>query len=383
MKKIFKLLLYSGMLSSYTVCGQVQRQTDTIPFEIVHGKFIIEATINGKPARLIMDTGGINTLTSDTVNHYRTAVSSAGTFADVNNAQLNFDVGTVQNLHIGNLLVWKTAHMAVVPSSGFFRAVGAAGIVGGEAFQAVCLTIDKRNRQFIITYPYRPKGVSRFDGTLMELGQYVQPKVPMTIGGKTISVLFDTGMPDFLALGQQDYARIKSSTEIRQAGYGFMYVGIGGFKRAQYDSLYKVSVPVMTTPNGKEFRNVSTVVTPHAQTIVGHALLDYGRVMLDFPRGLFYFFPYDDKPTDMEALSKMWNVKILPVDGHFEVTAAIGDCDFQTGERVWSINGADLSATEQSELAIDEIFASISEDTAWILVGSDRKSLRKVAIRRI
>ncbi|MDR2448994.1 MAG: hypothetical protein LBD52_03450, partial [Prevotellaceae bacterium] len=77
------------------------------------------------------------------------------------------------------------------------------------------------------------------------------------------------------------------------------------------------------------------------------------------------------------------NVKILPVGEHFEITAAIGDCDVQTGERVWSINGADLAAAEQSELFIDEIFASISGDTAWILVGSNKKKLRKVTIRKI
>ncbi|MDR3184373.1 MAG: S8 family serine peptidase [Prevotellaceae bacterium] len=367
----------------HAVREQIQRKTDTIPFEILQGKFIIEATINGKLARLIMDTGGITTLTSDTVNHYGATVSNIGTFADVNKARLNFGTGTVEHLHIGDLLVWKSANVTVVPGNGFFRTLGVAGTVGGDIFQPVCLTIDKRNKQFIITYPYRPKGISRSDGTPMELGEYIQPKVPMTIGGKSINVLFDTGMPDFLALGQQDYAGLKSSTEVQQTGYGFMHVGIGGIKSARPDTLYKVNVPVMTAPGGKAFRNVNTMITPNEQTLVGQVLLDYGRVMLDYPRGLFYFFPYDDEPVDMTALNRLWNVRILPIDGHFEVTAAIGDCDFRTGERVWNINGTDLTAAEQSELVIDRIFASISKDTAWMLVGNDRKKSRKVTIRKI
>ncbi|MDR1023287.1 MAG: hypothetical protein LBL94_08475 [Prevotellaceae bacterium] len=383
MKTIKKLLLCGSLLSCYAVCGQVQRKTDTIPFEIVHDKFVVEATINGKLARLIMDTGGITTLTSDTLNHYGATVSGAGTFADVNNAQLNFGTGVVENLHIGKLLAWEAAKVTVAPSNGFFRSIGVVGTVGGEIFQAVCLTIDKRNKQFVISYPYRPKGISRLDGTPMDLGQYMQPKVPMTVGGKKISVLFDTGMSDFLSLGQQDYAGVKSSTEVRQTGYGFMHVGIGGIKSAEHDSLYKVSVPVMVAPGGKEFRSVGAMVIPQPQTIVGQGLLDYGRVMLDYPRGLFYFFPYDDNPVDMESASRIWNVKILPVDGHFEVTAVFGNADFSAGEQVWNINGADLAAGEQSELFIDEIFASISEDTAWILVGHNKKKLRKVAIRKI
>jgi subtilisin family serine protease/predicted aspartyl protease len=363
--------------------GQIQRKVDTIPFEIVQGKFVIEATVNGKPARLIMDTGGITTLTSDTLNHYGATVSSTGSFADVNNAQVNFGTGVVENLRIGKLLVWEAAKITAVPNNGFFRSIGVAGTVGGEIFQAVCLTIDKRNKQFILTYPYRPKGISRLNGTPMELGQYMQSKVPMMVGGKKINVLFDTGMSDFLALGQQDYAGVKASTEIRQTGYGFMHVGIGGIKSAGQDSLYKVSVPVMAVPGGKEFHHVGAVVIPQSHTIVGQGLLDYGRVMLDYPRGLFYFFPYDDKPVDMENANKIWNVKILPVDGHFEITAVFGAADFNTGERVWNINGTDLAAGEQSELFIDEIFASISEDTAWILVGRNKKKLRKVTIRKI
>jgi hypothetical protein len=381
--KIIKVLFLCGyLLSSYAVCGQVQRQTDTIPFEIVHGKFIIRSTINGKPARLIMDTGGISTLTADTVNHYGGTVSNIGTFADVNNAQLNFGAGAVDNLHIGDLLVWKSANITIVPNNGFFRSLGVVGTVGGEIFQAVCLTIDKRNKQLILSYPYRPKGVSRLDGTPMELGQHKQSKVPMTIGGRKMNVLFDTGMSGFLALGQQDYAGIKSSVEIRQTGYGFMHVGIGGIKNARHDSLYKVSVPTMIVPGGKEFRHVNTVVLPQTQTIVGQALLEYGKVMLDYPRGLFFFFPYDDEPVDMDA-RRIWNIKILPVDEHFEITAILGNCDFQTGEHVWNINGADLAGVELSELFIDEIFASIPGDTAWILVGSDKKKLRKVTIRKI
>jgi subtilisin family serine protease/predicted aspartyl protease len=362
---------------------EIRRKTDTIPFEIVQGKFVVEATVNGKPARLIMDTGGITTLTSDTLNHYGATVSNTGTFADVNNAQLNFGTGVVENLYIGKLLGWEAANMTVVPNNGFFRSIGVAGTVGGEIFQGVCLTIDKRNRQFIISYPYRPKGISRLDGTPMDLGQYMQSKVPMTVGGKKINVLFDTGVSDFLALGQQDYAGVKSSTEIRQTGYGFMHVGIGGIKSAERDSLYKVSVPVMAVPGGKEFRHVGAVVIPHSHTLVGLGLLDYGRVMLDYPRGLFYFFPYDDKPVDMENANRIWNVKILPVDGHFEVTAVFGAAGVNTGEQVWNINGTDLAAGEQSELFIDEIFASISGDTAWILVGHNKKKLRKVTIRKI
>ena len=383
MKKIQKLLLCGGLLSGYAACGQVQRKTDTVPFEVAHGKFIIEATINGKPARLIMDTGGVTTLTSDTASYYGATVLSAGTFADVNNARLSFGTGAVDHLRIGNLLVWESADVAIVPNNGFFRSIGVVGTVGGEIFQAVCLTIDKRSRRLTITYPYRPKGISRSSGTPMALGPYVQSKVPMTVGGRSVSVLFDTGMSGFLALGQQDYAAIKPSTELRQAGYGFMHVGIGGIKSARKDSLYKVSVPAMVAPGGKEFRNVGAVVLPQPQTIVGQDLLTYGRVMLDYPRGLFYFFPYSDEPVDMEASSKIWNVKILPVGGHFEITATLGACDFQTGERVWNINGVDLAAAAPSELLINEIFASIPGDTAWILVGSDEKQLRKAPIRKL
>jgi predicted aspartyl protease len=383
MKKIKRFLLCGYLLYSCAMYGQIQRQTDTIPFEIVHGKFIIDVSIHGKPVKMIMDTGGINTITADTVAHYGVTLSDNATFSDVNNARLNFSVGTADNLLVGKLLKWEAANMTVVPNNGFFRSIGVAGSLGGETFQAVCLTIDKRNKRFIVTYPYRPEGISRMDGTPMNMGANFQPKVPMNIGGKNTNVLFDTGMSGFLTLGQQDYERIKTATEIRQTGYGFMHVGIGGIKNARQDSLYKINIPVMVAPGGKEFHNVNTVVLRQSQTIAGQDLLDYGKVMLDYPRRLFYFFPYDKEPVDMNAATAIWNIKVLPVAGRFEVTAAIGISDFRIGDRVWDIDGIDLTELEQNELLVDEIFNAIKGDTAWILIGNDKSNLRRVMIRKM
>ena len=50
-------------------------------------------------------------------------------------------------------------------------------------------------------------------------------------------------------------------------------------------------------------------------------MLKYGKVVIDYMRNRFYFFPYESGTEDMTGKLKNWNVGILPVKGHFEITA--------------------------------------------------------------
>ena len=386
--KAGKLLFVATAIavSSFAAIAQNQQVYDTIPFEIVQDKFIFSASIDGKPVKLILDTGGQNIIVADSVEHFGVNIVSSHTIADVNDAKMNVKLGSVKNLKIGKRMNWDMGKMTVVPNNRFFRELGVAGAVGGEAFAKVCLSIDRRNKRFTISYPYRPDKIPRSEGTAMEMGRTFHAVVPVAIGNTSVKVLFDSGMSGFLSLGSDDYERINAhagDVEKQSAGYGLLYVGVSGVKNAIRDSIYKVRIPEMKLPGGKIFHNLGTLVGQHSSTIAGQKLFDYGIVMLDYPRGLFYFFPHDKAPSDVETETKLWNVRILPVVDHFEIVAAIGDTDFKIGERVWSINDVELSTMNLSETVIENLLDGISADISWITVGSDEKHLRKVSIKKI
>lgn len=391
-----KLLLYIFLCLPLAASAQSRQQrSDTIPFEIVQDKFIFEANIDGRHTRLILDTGGKTILVSDSAKTFETEFVRGTSIADVNNARIDTYVGKVKDFRIGKFWGWGVKEVTVIPNQPFYRELGVSGIVGGDMFKEACLTIDRRGRRFIISYPYRPAGIARTAGVAMQPGAEVAyPVVPVKFGDQTVNVLFDSGASGFLSLSARDYAKLGAGATVQERGHGMLYVGAAGIAGAVTDSIMKVHVAAMTLPGGKVLENVGTLVGNHPATIVGQQLFDLGMVMLDYPRGLLYFLPYNEatsggsgavsaaSPLDVSGLTTVWNVRILPVvegtEGLFRVMAVLGDAGVEVGERVWSIGGIPLTVDRLSESAVLEALAGRSD--AEIVVGDNK---RTVTIKKI
>lgn len=378
-----RVLLLIAAACSLAANGQTRQQMyDTIPFDIVQNKFIFTAQIDGKPVRLILDTGGQNIIVSDSVEKFGVEFVRDQTIADVNDARIRTYVGKVKNFKVGRFWGWQVKEVTVVPNNPFFRELGVAGAVGGDMFKEACLTVDRREKRFMISYPYRPPGISRTAGVAMNTGGTYHAVVPVEMGGRTVDVLFDTGASGFLSLSTSDYERIKDGVESQESGHGILYVGAAGIAGAVTDTIRKVNIPQMTLPGGKVLTNVGTLAGNHPSTIAGQQLFDLGRVMLDYPRGLLYFFPYEEGVTDVSAQTRVWNVRILPMveDGHglFRVVATIGDAGVEVGERVWAIDGTVLADQKLSESVVNELLDGCY--SATLTVGDDR---REVVVRKI
>jgi hypothetical protein len=319
---------------------------------------------------------------ADSAQRYGVEFVRSQTIADVNDARVDTWVGSVRDFRVGRWMKWDVGKVTVVPGNPFFRELGVAGAVGGEFFGQVCLSVDRRNRRFTLSYPYRPAGVARGAGTPMKMGGAYQAIVPVGFGGRSVDVLFDTGASGFLSLSEGDYAALGDAAVEQQVGHGLLYVGAAGIGGAVNDTIRKVALPEVTLPGGKTLRNVGVLVGNHPSTIAGQELFDYGVAMFDYPRGLFYFFPHDPAPSDVADLTRAWNVKILPVvegdEGLFRVVATIGDAGVETGERVWAIGGVELAGRALSENTVVELLGSA--DKAEITVGPEKKS---VEIRKI
>ncbi len=376
---LFAALCFCGVW----VSAQTRQQmNDTIPFEIVQGKLIFGASINGNPVKLILDTGGQNIIVADSAKKFETEFVRNHTVADVNDTRIETWIGKVKNFKVGSFWGWGVKEVVVVPNNPFFRELGVVGAVSGEMFREAVLTIDRRARHFVISYPYRPSGIKRDAGLAVDFGTIYHPVVPVKFGEQELNVLFDSGASGFLSLGDGDYQKIKGETRIEAEGYGLLFVGAAGIEGALVDSIYKVNVPLVTLPGDKVLENVGVLVGGHSTTIAGQQILDMGRLMLDFPRRLFYFFPYEDGATDVREITQTWNVKILPMvedgKGIFRVVATVGETGVENRERVWSVEGVDLSTVALSEDSVVHILEG--KDSAVMTVGDDR---REVEIRKI
>lgn len=372
-------------LSFYGLHAQsLEAFADTIPYEIRLGKIIISAEVSGKPTQFILDTGGRNFIVRDSLSVHEVKIQRNEMVSDANSLSSNLPKGSVSSLKIGNYYSTPNASMLVMPNNNFYRQLGVAGALGGEAFAHVVVTFHSKEKYITLSYPYRPKGVSRKDGAPMKMGSNFHAVIPVSIGSSTINTLFDTGMGGFMHIINPDYNSLKDKENItmRAEGAGVFYIGIGGIKNAKQEDVAKLDIAELKVGD-KKFTNVGTLSQRRGTSIIGLDLLEYGNVMLDYPRGLFYFFPFDNSITDMGSITKIWDVKVLPIVDHFEVSAVVGHADLEIGERVWNINGTELDKLELSEMAVNDIFDQIKQDTAYILVGKDKQNLRKITIKKI
>ena len=119
--------------------------------------------------------------------------------------------------------------------------------------------------------------------------------------------------------------------------------------------------------------------------IIGLDMIEYGKVVIDYLRGLFYFMPYDDTIPEMK-LKKKWNVSIIPSDkfeGFFLSALWPGfEKQAEFGDKVINVNGRDIGEFPLSESAMKEFMDSIEDDNAYIVVEDKNKKQKRVTIKR-
>ena len=330
-----------------------------------------------------MDTGGkTGTMRDIAVDMKALSTGTSTSVSDINRAGTNFQTGILQNVELSPNYKLSRLETMIFPMTGFFKELGVAGILGGDAFVQSVITFDACEKIMVINYPYRPAGLKITEGVQMFPGKENHSIVDVDFGGVARRVLFDTGASDLLLLSSSDYEVLKDqvrNTKVAEA-IGVNMVGISGV--GQPVEIDKVVVDEMNFLD-KKFVNVGSITINMGMSIVGVDILQYGEVVIDYMRNRFYFFPYDEAIVDAGGAPKTWNVGILPVKGHFEVTTVWDSLkdELAFGDEVVNINGKNLADVAQSQLEVDAILDAIQEDTAYIIVLKEGKE-KKVEIKR-
>lgn len=363
--------------------AQIQNKIcDTIHYEFVREKIIVPVTVNGVKVKYIVDTGGKTGTMYDAALEMKATAAGYARVSDVNSLESHYQEGNIRNICIGKEFKVKQLTTMILPIDPFFKELGVVGILGGDAFEQSVLTFDFRYKIMVINYPYRPERLKLADGLPFVDSNDSHSIVKVNIGGRDVDVLVDTGADGFLMYSNDDCNLSVASGEVKvtNRGYGIVAAGLTGLGTPI--DIKKVDIPSIDLM-GKIFTNVGSTTTMMGETIIGVDLLKYGKVIIDYMRKRFYFLPYDNTSTDMGGASKLWNVSILPRNGHFEITTVWdsmkGQVDF--GDQVVNINGISLEDCPLSQMAIEDIMNAISDDTAYIVIKKGNKEQR-IEIKR-
>ena len=171
-----------------------------IPFELINNHIFVDATINGKPARLIVDTAGANILTPAAAAKF--GVSGAGKLSAAGNGEerTDFAYAKVDALAVGAARmdhpVFYIVDLGQLPD---VEGVPLDGLVGYELFRRFGTTIDYARSEFTLTDAAKftpPPGASAIP---FDLDDHV-PIVTATLGGLPARITIDTGSRSSLTL---------------------------------------------------------------------------------------------------------------------------------------------------------------------------------------
>ena len=382
--KVFLCGIFTlAFMSGYAQQQPAKRVCDTIHYEFIQDKIVIPVIVNGVKVKYIVDTGG---QTGTDWEHVKAmggvATGASNAISDHNDKKQLYQMAKVKNVQLSPNYMLAEMKTMVLPVIGSFKSIGVVGILGGDAFAQSVVTFDAREQIMVINYPYRPDRLKITDGVEMFPGSTHHSIINMNLGGVEKRVLFDTGADGFLLLTADDFKDIEDAGRGGKTahGFGINCVGLEGLSKPV--EMSKVNVKEVTVLD-KKFTNAGSVISDKSTTIVGVDLLEYGKVVIDYMRNRFYFFPFDSEIADLGGAPKTWNVSILPANERFEITTVWDSMkDVVTfGDQVININGTDITGFPMSQPAVDSVMNAIRSDVGYIVVLKDGKK-EKIEIRR-
>lgn len=382
--KVFLCGIFTlAFMSGYAQQQPAKRVCDTIHYEFIQDKIVIPVIVNGVKVKYIVDTGG---QTGTDWEHVKAmggvATGASNAISDHNDKKQLYQMAKVKNVQLSPNYMLAEMKTMVLPVIGSFKSIGVVGILGGDAFARSVVTFDAREQIMVINYPYRPDRLKITDGVEMFPGSTHHSIINMNLGGVEKRVLFDTGADGFLLLTADDFKDIEDAGRGEKTAHGFGINGVGLEGLSKPVEMSKVNVKEVTVLD-KKFTNAGSVISDKSTTIVGVDLLEYGKVVIDYMRNRFYFFPFDSEIADLGGAPKTWNVSILPANERFEITTVWDSMkDVVTfGDQVININGTDITGFPMSQPAVDSVMNAIRSDVGYIVVLKDGKK-EKIEIRR-
>lgn len=348
------------MGTAITLCMAVslfaQQIKTVIPYRMTGGKMIIDMKINGQTRPFIFDTGGRTALTTKACEALQMVATDSMKVTDVNNVESYYKTTRIKNLTTpDNIIDFQNAPSLIIDEIKGWECFEVDGIIGSDLFAQTIVSIDSQTKSITVTSAENPSTVSlRKMLNFTKAG--VMPIFSIQIAPvSNLTVLFDTGSPSLLSLTQSDFERLQPDATMKVISEGYGEGSIGASGQAAQASSYRVNIPLLSV-GATKFKNLTTQTNVHPYTLLGVKLLDYGKVTIDYPRGRFFFEPF--QPDNV--INNLCN--------NFDLTVKEGDLVVSTvwssvkgkvevGNKVTKINGKPVGKYEFCESILNGIAA--------------------------
>ncbi len=266
---------------------------DTIPFEYVRGKIIMNVNIKNKNRRFIFDTGATLSISEELQSEMQNLVIDTVKVVDALGTRMPKLAVNVEAFSLGGIRFQNIpAIVTNFKDSGLLACFNFDGFIGSNVFRNCIVQIDLNNKILIITNDSNKIDTKNSNSTTMELDTQNGPHITVKVGNKIdFTALFDSGSDEFMAISNETYSKIKKKklSLLLNDGFGVTTYGLHGSQKAQ--SKQRVSINSVDFGSNSIQNFVAVISEGYMENAFGLGLAVYGNITLDFINKVFYFLP--------------------------------------------------------------------------------------------
>lgn len=207
--------------------------TTRIPFDLVNNHIYANGTIDGKPARFLVDTGGVNLLTPAAAKKFGVAGEGKLAARGAGDQAVDLSLAHAKEVRLGGAAladpVFYIIDLADLPK---VEGVDCDGLVGYEMFRRFGVTIDYEKRELVLTDAAKFTPPAGATAVPFELDDRI-PIVQGSLDGVPARMSVDTGSRSSLTMHSPFVREHKLVEKYHAAPDAVIGWGVGGPSRGQ------------------------------------------------------------------------------------------------------------------------------------------------------
>ncbi len=321
-----------------------------IPFDLVNNHIYVDGSVDGKKARFLVDTGGVNLLTPDAARKFGIVGEGKLAAGGVGSERADLAMAHGKQIRVGTAVLDKPVFYIIdLGKLASVEGATADGLVGYEMFRRFVVEIDYAKKQLTLTDPARFAPPSYAKPLAFALDDRI-PIVAGTLDGVPLRMSVDTGSRSSLTL-HAPFAREHGLVEkYHAAPESVLGWGVGGPSRERAArlgtlrlgdySVAGIAAEIFTGDKGS-FAN------PDIGGNLGGGVLRRFTVTFDYANRKMYLRPNADfakaDAFDRSGLWVLWESGALLVADVAPLSAA-ARAGLHENDRITSIDGKTVDA---------------------------------------
>jgi hypothetical protein len=328
----------------------------TIPFDLVNNHIYVDGRIDGKPARFLVDTGGVNLLTPAAAKKFGIVGEGKLAANGVGDERVDLGFAHTQEVRVGNAVLAKPVFYIIdLGNLAKVEGVEADGLVGYEMFRRFGMEIDYPRHRLVVSDPAKFAPPAGAVAIPFQLDDRI-PIVSGTLDGLPMRISVDTGSRSSLTLHSPFVNANGLVAKYHAAPEAVVGWGVGGPSRghpARLGTLQLESLRIEGIAGDLFTGNKGSDANPDLTGNLGGGVLRRFDVAFDYSKKIMYLTPNQDLAGKPDAFDRsgLW----LLVDGDaFKVVDVAADsaalkAGLQLNDRILAIGGEAVAKRSLAE----------------------------------